>query len=149
MRTATKRRLFGRKICRTGTRVTPSPPQTAVEGLLSTGTSYEDILELVGFVKECGAEEVFAEGVNPRGRGLILTAEALRDHGFDAEAVAVDRIRRKPARMEYIQRLVRNVQRAMRKHRVIRKLRFLLYRSDLTEEAEREIRKDAVGVIWL
>ncbi len=57
--------------------------------------SYEDILELVGFAKECGAEEVFAEGVNPRGKGLPLTAEALRDHGFDAEAVAVDRIRRK------------------------------------------------------
>lgn len=36
--------------------------------------SYEDILELVGFVKDCGAEQVFAEAVNPRGRGLIETA---------------------------------------------------------------------------
>ena len=54
---------------------------------------YDDVLELVEFVKSCGAEEVFAEAVNPRGKGLILTAEALRTAGFVMEAEAVDAIR--------------------------------------------------------
>jgi len=111
--------------------------------------SYEDILELVAFVKECGAEQVFAEAMNPRGRGLIETAKALRAGGYGAEADFVDGIRKKSTHMEYVQRLLGNVQKAMRKHRMIGKLRFLLYGSDLTEAAERQIRKDDAGIVWL
>ena len=104
--------------------------------------SYEDILELVGFVKECGAEQVFAEAVNPRGRGLIETANALRAAGHGAEADAVDRVRKKAAHMEYVQRLIGNVQRAMREHGMIDKLTFLLYGSGLTAVAKRQIKQD-------
>jgi DNA repair photolyase len=111
--------------------------------------SYEAILELVGFVKACGAEEVFAEAVNPRGRGLILTATAFREHGHGKEADAADAIRKKACRMEYVVSLVRNVQRAMRKHQMIGSLRYLLYGSDLTEKAEQQIRTDDAGIVWL
>ena len=111
--------------------------------------SCDDIAELVGFVKDCGAEKVFAEAVNPRGRGLILTAEKLRDYGYYNEADAVGHIRKRSHRMEYVVQLIRNVQRAMREHGMVRRLRFLLYESDLTDDAARQIRRDAAGVVWL
>ena len=110
---------------------------------------YEDILELVGFVKECGAEQVFAEAVNPRGRGLIETANALRAGGFGVEAEAVDRVRKKAAHTEYVQRLIVTVQRAMREHGMIDKLKFLLYGSGLTAAAKRQIESDNAGIVWL
>ena len=98
--------------------------------------SYDDILKLVGFVKECGAEEVYAEAVNPRGRGLIETANALRAVGHGAEADAVDRVRKKASHEEYVQRLIGNVQKAVREHGMIDKLRFLLYGSGLSRRGQ-------------
>ena len=111
--------------------------------------SYEDILELVGFVKECSAEQVFAEAVNPRGRGLIETADAMRAAGHGAEADAVDRVRKKAAHEEYVQRLVGNVQKAMLEHGMIDKLKFLLYGSGLTAAVKQQIESDNAGIIWL
>ncbi len=111
--------------------------------------SYDDILKLVGYVKECGAEEVYAEAVNPRGRGLIETANALRAVGHGAEADAVDRVRTKAAHMEYVQRLVGNVQKAMLEHQMIDKLKFLLYGSGLSAAAKRQIQADNAGIVWL
>ena len=55
----------------------------------------EQIDELVHFACECGAEEIFAEAVNPRGRGLILTQEALAEHGHHEQAQAVVAVRDK------------------------------------------------------
>jgi DNA repair photolyase len=110
---------------------------------------YDQILELVDFVRHCGAEQVFAEGVNPRGCGLILTAEALRAAGCTAEAEAVDKIRHRPQWSAYTVGLIRNLQRAMRKHRMINKLRFLVYPASLRDQALAEIKKDEQGVVWL
>jgi DNA repair photolyase len=110
---------------------------------------YDDVLELIEFVKSCRAEQVFAEAVNPRGKGLILTAEALRTAGFVSEAEAVDAVRHRPTHSAYTRQLIGHLQRAMRKHRIIRKLRFLLYPSGLTETDKSAIRKDDTGVVWL
>lgn len=110
---------------------------------------YGDVNELVEFVKGCGAEEIFAEAVNPRGRGLILTAEALRAAGYVTEAEAVDAVRRTPKHSAYTRRLIQNVQRATREHGISKRLRFLLYPSGLTGGDESTIRKDDAGVIWL
>ena len=104
---------------------------------------------LIAFCKGIGAEEVFAEGINPRGAGLRLTEEALRVGGFAAEADAVGAIRHRVNRSPYVVRLVQNVQRAMRKQRMIGKLRFLLYGGDLLEQDRAAIKKDGEGVIWL
>jgi hypothetical protein len=80
---------------------------------------------------------------------LILTAEALRAAGCTAEAEAVDKIRHRPQWSAYTVGLIRNLQRAMRKHRMINKLRFLVYPASLRDQALAEIKKDEQGVVWL
>lgn len=104
---------------------------------------------LVGFLGWCRAEEVFAESVNPRGSGLRLTEETLRAARLDDEANAVKAIRRKVNRSPYVANLIGNIQRSMRRHMGIDKLRFLLYPSNLTEGDEARIRKADAGVVWL
>ena len=105
--------------------------------------------ELVRFVKDCGAEQVFCEAVNARGSGLRLTEEALREKGFTAEAEAVSLIRQRRHWSGYVAQLVADVQTAMRKHMGIDRLRFLLYPTGLTEADQSSIRKDDEGVVWL
>ena len=104
---------------------------------------------LVRFVASVGAEEVFAEAVNPRGNGLRRTEEALRSSGHVGEADAVARIRTRANWSQYVAALVGNLQVAMRKHMSIRQLRFLLYPTGLSEPDEAKIRKNGAGVIWL
>ena len=74
----------------------------------------DQIGHLVRFAEACGAEEIFAEPVNPRGAGLKNTEQALSKAGFPAEADAVARIRSRAAWSPYVVRLVQNVQRAVR-----------------------------------
>lgn len=109
----------------------------------------KQIDQLVRSVKDCGAEEVFSEAVNPRGNGLTKTEEALRASGFIAEAEAISRVRRKANWSPYVADLIKNLQRAMRKHMTTRKLRFLLYPSGLLDEDLAKVEKDKAGVIWL
>ena len=109
----------------------------------------KQIDELVRFVKACGAEEVFAEAVNPRGPGLELTQKALEEADYQTEASAIERIRQEVNWSPYSADLVANVQEAMRKHEMIDKLRLLLYPLDLTDEDKKRVREDDQGVIWL
>ena len=109
----------------------------------------EQVGELVRFVKECGAEEVFSEGVNPRGNSLTLTEDVLRQSGFVSEAEAISAIRKRKVWSAYVVNLVQNVQRAMRDHMATEKLRFLLYPSGLAEQDKRAIQRDDTGVVWL
>ena len=106
-------------------------------------------LSLVRFVKDCGAEQVFCEAVNPRGSGLRLTEEALRDKGFSAEAGTISMIRQRRHWSRYVAQLAADVQAAMRKHLGIDRLRFLLYPTGLTETDLARIRTDDQGVVWL
>jgi DNA repair photolyase len=109
----------------------------------------EQIGELVRFVKECGAEEVFSEAVNARGKSLTMTEEVLRENGFVAEAEAILKIRKRKTWSGYCVALVQNIQKAVRKHMTAKKLRFLLYPSGLTEQDCRTIQRNDAGVIWL
>jgi DNA repair photolyase len=111
--------------------------------------SPDQIDEMVKFVASIGAEEIFAEAVNPRGRGLIHTEEALRSNNFVAEANAVGGVRNRTVWSQYVRQLVQNVQRSVRRHHRIDGLRFLLYRAGMQPEDLRAIRRDAAGVIWL
>ena len=104
---------------------------------------------LVRLVKGCGAEEVFSEAVNRRGNGLTKTEEALRENGFVAEAEAISLVRRTIHWSPYVADLIKNLQRAMRKHMTTRKLRFLLYPANLLDEDLAKVEKDKAGVIWL
>ncbi len=107
------------------------------------------IEELVSFAVECGAEEVFVEPLNRRGRGLRLMQEALNENGYYAEAVAVGRIRKREYWSLYVVDLMRNVQHAVEKVYDMERLRFLLYPSLLLPEHVQRIRKDDAGVVWL
>jgi DNA repair photolyase len=109
----------------------------------------EQIDRLVWFCKSIGVEEVFAEAVNPRANGLVLTEQALRSAGFASEADAVGAIRRVKAWSNYVARLVKNVQTAARRYQMIDKLRFLLYPKRLTAQDCAWIKEDEQGVVWL
>ncbi len=111
--------------------------------------SPEQIKELVKTAVDFGAEEIFAEAVNPRGRGLILTQQALEKTGYHNEAKAVEAIRSQTNWSEYVAKLIRNLQQSVRKYSDIKKLRFLLYPKGLTINDLTEIKNDDAGVVWL
>jgi DNA repair photolyase len=111
--------------------------------------SPEQIDQLVEFAREVGAEEVFAEPVNARGRGLRLMQEALKGAGFGEPAAIIGAIRSRKNWSDYAARLVSNMQQSTHKLYDIQRLRILLYSSRLTAEDVRHVRKDERGVIWL
>ncbi len=109
----------------------------------------EQIGWLVRFAKQCGAEELFSEAINPRGKGLTVTEDALREAGFTSEATAVGQIRDRGRWSRYVTDLIRNMQQAMRMEMSTAQLRFLLYPGGLTTEDKARIRKADAGVVWL
>lgn len=111
--------------------------------------SPNQINELVSYLVKCGVEEIFAEAVNPRGRGLILTEQALIEAGYTEQAESINAIRNRENWSGYVVTLIKNIQRSIRKQFDINQLRFLQYRSGLTDWAISEIQKDDAGVIWL
>ena len=111
--------------------------------------SPDQVEELMVLAEECQAEECFIEPVNPRGRGLLLTEEALRNAGYHPEAAAVGAIRHRRDWSEYVLRLLRTVQQSIRRKFDICRLRFLLYPSRLLPEYLAKIRTDDQGVVWL
>ena len=108
----------------------------------------EQVHRLVQVATEHGAEEIFAEPVNPRGLGLPLTQEVLQNNGYQVEAAAVKAIRRRVTWSRYVLRLIRNVQDSVRQLDDIRRLRVLLYRAGLTPGDVDCIRQDGSGVVW-
>jgi DNA repair photolyase len=117
--------------------------------LPAIANSREDIDELVQWAEAIGAEEIFAEAVNARGKGLVLTQEALEKAGYEKEARAVEAVRKKANWSEYVKDLVANVQASVRQYSDIGKLRFLQYPSGLLPEDRLEIENDDHGVVWL
>ena len=111
--------------------------------------SPDQIDELIKIATEFGSEEIFAEAVNPRGCGLILTQQALKDGGFNAESASIASIRARTVWSDYVTRLIRSLQRSVRKHSNIKKLKFLLYPKGLEKHDLEEIKQDDAGVVWL
>ena len=109
----------------------------------------EQISELVQFCLDQGAEEIFAEPVNPRGSGLVQTEDALRRAGHEEEAEAVGSIRKKKELSAYAIRLLRDIQFAVGQRGSMHKLRFLLYQSTLTKIDQVSVQSDMSGVKWL
>ena len=111
--------------------------------------SPEQIDELVQLACECGAEEIFAEAMNRRGRGLILTRKALAEHGYHQQAEAIAVIRNRVRWSRYVVGLIQHVQCSVRRFHDISKLRFLLYPDGLTSEDLTRVGEDDAGVVWL
>jgi len=111
--------------------------------------SPSQINELIKLSVDIGAEEIFAEAVNPRGRGLILTQDALKSQGYHLEAARIESIRNRKNWSRYVTKLIKNIQKSVRQQYDIRKLRFLLYPGGLEAQDIDRIKQDDAGVIWL
>ena len=109
----------------------------------------DQIDQLIQFAVECQVEEIYIEPVNPRGRGLRLCQEALELWGYEREAKAIERIRKRNKWSQYVVDLIKDAQVAVRKYSDINKLRFLLYPKYLLDEDRVRIAEDDEGVIWL
>lgn len=105
--------------------------------------------ELVDFSLSHGAEEIFAEPINSRGKGLGRVEEALRKHHFISEADAVAEIRHKEQWSGYTIRLIKDLQAIMRSHHRLNDLRFLLYPANLTPANREWAESHQKGVRWL
>jgi DNA repair photolyase len=105
--------------------------------------------ELVRFAEGCNAEQVFAEAVNPRGRNLLATEEALRASGHANSADGIAEIRRRVNWSPYVVRLIRNLQGSFAQNLSLRHLQFLLYSTGLTAEDTQWIQSHGAGVVWL
>jgi DNA repair photolyase len=117
--------------------------------LPAVADSPEQIDELVRFARDYGAEDLFAEAVNPRGRGLILTQKALAEHGHYEQAQAVGAVRNRAQWSQYVVALIQHLQESVRRFYDTNKLRFLLYPSGLTPGDLATVRQDGAGIIWL
>ncbi|MCY2987634.1 MAG: hypothetical protein NTY19_07190 [Planctomycetota bacterium] len=105
---------------------------------------------LVRFLAYCRVEEVFAEGVSPRGHSLKRTSEALRAAGFHAEADAVLGIRSWDQRSRYLNQLLVNLQQSVRRHMwSIDMLKFPLFHFSRYGGEDARIRETDQGVVWL
>jgi DNA repair photolyase len=115
----------------------------------SIANSPKQIDRYITFAERIGAEEVFSEAVNPRGKCLVLSQNALERSGYAKESQSVKEVRNRKARSRYTLELIKSLQRSMRKYSSIRKLRFLLYNNDLLPEHLTAVRKDEAGIKFL
>jgi DNA repair photolyase len=94
-------------------------------------------------------EEIFAEVINPRGKGLIMTATALRAAGLMADADAIDGLRSQATWSAEAARVIEMVVDAARRFYDLERLRILVYPSRLAERDEQLLRRIPKGLIWL
>lgn len=111
--------------------------------------SPEALEEMFATAVECGAEDVWMEPVNPRGKGIVRCAQALSTAGFLATAKAVDAIRHALAWNEYALGLVRTAQAAAARQGLIDRLHVLLYANRFSPDAQDALNKDRRGIVWL
>ena len=111
----------------------------------------DSVDELVDLAVGYGAEEFFAEGVNPRGRGLVHTETALRLAGYDSEAQAVRELRTRTKWSVYAMLLLRALQTALDRHGRTDDLRYMLYPSSHDYDSLQVARAmpDQRGIVWL
>jgi DNA repair photolyase len=118
---------------------------------LLSGISADSVTigKLIQLAESWNAEEVFVEAVNARANGLALTQKALENAGFHREAVKIQAIRSRKVWNQYVFDLIKTVQKSVRHHSAIEKLRILQYQSSLTGESISMIKEDEAGVVWL
>jgi DNA repair photolyase len=104
---------------------------------------------LVRLAQECGAEEIFVETFNPRGKGQRATEQALIRRRWVEEPLALMEIRGRENWSWYAVRLLHFFQRSIRAHADIGRFRFLLYGARLIPEKLSEVHADPAGVVWL
>jgi len=117
--------------------------------LPGVGDSAEQLCEMFEELSACGAEDIWMESLNARGRGLIHTAQALRDAGLDEEAEAVDAVRSSAAWSSCARRMIENAEAAAKAVGVSDRLHILLYPSRMSPADRRAAYKASRSIIWL
>jgi DNA repair photolyase len=108
-----------------------------------------DVDEAFKAILPANPQEIFAEPVNARGKGLIHTADALRSAGLKAKAVEVDALRSQERWSAETARLIEMVVDTAERLYEVERLRVLLYPGRLTAEGEQRLRRIAQGIVWL
>jgi len=111
--------------------------------------SKKSLTSLFDEVLACDVEDIWIENVNPRGKALVNTEDALRRCGLIPEADAIKCIRKASNRSKYVRDLIENVISIASKKKVLDKTHFLLYPSSLTAEDSAALKKYEKGIIWL
>jgi len=117
--------------------------------LPSIADGREAVEEMFNAVLECNVEDIWLEPVNPRGSGLKLTGAALRDAGLEADAEAIDTIRKKVNWSVYTTTLLKTAIGVAKRRGVLDKLHILLYPDDLSAEDRAELKRYKHGIVWL
>jgi len=104
---------------------------------------------MFGTVLACGAEDIWLEPVNGRGRALPQCQQALSEAGFARESEAVEIARSRKGWNRYAVHLVKTAQDVADQHGVLDRLHILLYQKPLTDEAIDDLKKDERAIVWL
>ncbi len=107
------------------------------------------LTEMFKAVKVRGAEDIFLEPVNAKGKALLNTATALRLAGLKAEADAVDAIRDKEAWSKYATALTENAVKVAEAQGVTGKLKILLYTDRFTDADREQLKQHKAVIKWL
>lgn len=113
------------------------------------GDDENSISELFEIVLFCGAEKIWIEPLNNRGRGIINTINILRGIGEYDMVEKFTMIRNSEGWSNYAFNLIRTAQKIAHKFGVIEKVRILLYPKRLTDQHRELLRNDSQGIIWL
>ncbi len=105
--------------------------------------------EMFAAVLECGAEDIWLEPVNARGRALTATSLALRDAGLNVDAEAVETIRKGVNWSVYATALIKTSIGVADRLDVLDKLHILLYPKKLSSEDKAKLKHHKRGIIWL
>ena len=105
--------------------------------------------EMFDAVLECNVEDIWLEPVNHRPPVLIATSLALRDAGLDADAQAIDTIRKTADWSVYATALIKTAIGIADRHGVLDKLHVLLYPKKLSDEDKAKLKRCKRGIIWL
>lgn len=113
------------------------------------GDSTEALEEMFDDVLNCGAEDIWLEPVNARGKAFVNTRDLLIRAGLPMEAEAVDAIRTVKVWSQYTHDLIEKSIAVAESKGVLQKLHILLYPSGLTSEHELALREMGDSIIWL
>lgn len=105
--------------------------------------------EMFGKVIRAGAEDIWVEPVNARGRSMHNTADALAKIGKFREAKRMLEITSSDKWSEYTLNLTQNAIAVAKERKVLDKLHILMYPSDLRREDEEVLREYGDEIIWL
>jgi DNA repair photolyase len=105
--------------------------------------------EMFADVIRCGAKDIWLESVNPRGRAMKNTADALARAGKIKEAKKMLEITSSDKWSEYTLNLTQNAIAVAKERKVLDKLHILMYPSELRREHEEILRKEGDAIIWL